>query len=336
MATSESTSQCVTSGHGDASSKEIALRIAAWSSSGMHNVEKPLLGRPPLGEEVLLNGGCGETLRTAYPFSSRFASKAEAVRASSPTWASEAPRSCARRCSSTTGEEMHRVLFDALAPERQPSGRRRRVFFMRQRLRRWLGTAQELDASEPHLPAVLDHRRSGSRSRSAADNRHAEWVHLQLMQAIVRTAGPHLLRRRRLARGPHERTRTATSIRRSGPVGPVDSGGLAALAVVPRPHREENESADGDAPCRRAPSAGRAASRHRSAGRAPHASVPARRPRCRDASSSSIVTRCEQSLDRFAGLGEVQKAQLYGALTAAIWLGGHEIALPRGIGDYVS
>jgi len=34
--------------------------------------------------------------------------------------------------------------------------------------------------------------------------------------------------------------------------------------------------------------------------------------------------------DQFASLDEPQKMQLFGALTVAIWLDGHEIALPRG------
>ena len=36
-----------------------------------------------------------------------------------------------------------------------------------------------------------------------------------------------------------------------------------------------------------------------------------------------------RALDRFASLHERDRMQLYGALTAAVWLGGHEIALPR-------
>lgn len=37
------------------------------------------------------------------------------------------------------------------------------------------------------------------------------------------------------------------------------------------------------------------------------------------------------ALDRFSSLAETEKMQLYGALTAAIWLGRYEIALPRQI-----
>jgi len=36
-----------------------------------------------------------------------------------------------------------------------------------------------------------------------------------------------------------------------------------------------------------------------------------------------------RALDGFDGLGNAPKRQLYGGLTAAIWLGGSEIALPR-------
>jgi hypothetical protein len=35
-----------------------------------------------------------------------------------------------------------------------------------------------------------------------------------------------------------------------------------------------------------------------------------------------------QSLRGFDRLGELSRKQLYGALTAAVWLGGHEITLP--------
>jgi hypothetical protein len=38
-------------------------------------------------------------------------------------------------------------------------------------------------------------------------------------------------------------------------------------------------------------------------------------------------TRVEAAVTDFDGLTEPSKKQLYGALTAAIWLGGHEITL---------
>jgi hypothetical protein len=38
-------------------------------------------------------------------------------------------------------------------------------------------------------------------------------------------------------------------------------------------------------------------------------------------------TRVEAAVTDFDGLAEPSKRQLYGALTAAIWLGGHEITL---------
>ena len=40
-----------------------------------------------------------------------------------------------------------------------------------------------------------------------------------------------------------------------------------------------------------------------------------------------------EALDRFSSLTAPEKMQLYGALTAAIWLGGHEIALPRQLAE---
>jgi hypothetical protein len=40
-----------------------------------------------------------------------------------------------------------------------------------------------------------------------------------------------------------------------------------------------------------------------------------------------VATR--RALDQFHTLREPQRRQLYGALSAAIWLGGHEIAVPR-------
>jgi hypothetical protein len=42
-----------------------------------------------------------------------------------------------------------------------------------------------------------------------------------------------------------------------------------------------------------------------------------------DASAAS------QALDRFDRLSESERMQVYGALTAIIWLGGHEVVLPR-------
>jgi hypothetical protein len=39
----------------------------------------------------------------------------------------------------------------------------------------------------------------------------------------------------------------------------------------------------------------------------------------------------QAAFDGFEHLPQRSKMQLYGALTAAIWLGGHEIALPRSV-----
>ena len=164
-----------------------------------------------------------------------------------------------------------------------------------------------------------------------AENRHAEWIHFQLMQRscepLVRlcfadSGWPAGRRRRPRADAP-----STTSGPRPPHRGPRGSGHVSSYrGRLARRTRQPTTP-----PC-------------------PSRTVEVDRRTDTEALDLALMRRyllddpsarhfelfdreaVQQSLDRFAGLGESKKAQLYGALTAAIWLGGHEIALPRGIG----
>ncbi len=315
-------------GYGSASSQEIAFRISTWSASGMYNVEEPLLGHPPSGAEVLFSGAFGEALRTAYERSSSLASKADAayfpenMKFGTAAIFQPAVLDHYRR-------EMHRVLFEgSLATDDAQDVVD--AFFVRQRLRRWLGTAQELDSQRRAFPLY-----SITAIRLAfaigSENRRSEWLHFQLMQRSGET----------LAR-----------------IGFADSAWAAGADVDLVPTRQHDERAPSlprrltrlGAPrsyrarllrmARRSPTprvSERTAARDLRADATELDLALMRRYLLEDPSGRlfEIFDRgaLQNSLDRFAGLSDAHKLQLYGALTAALWLGGHEIALPRGIGQ---
>jgi hypothetical protein len=296
-------------GHAEASSREIALRITAWTCSGARNVFEPHLGRPPSGDRVLLSGLCGETLRTNYPTSTRFRSKEQV--ANFPTELKFGTAGILRPgVLAHYRREIHGLLLDGCLETDSPQDVAD-AFYIRNRLRRWFGTEQEIDSQSRAFPLY-----SISAVRLAfvigAESRHAEWIHYRLMRQACEPL-VHMA----FANG-------------GWPVGA--DGGL----VPPRRHREPAPAAP---PTIKGPVARPSKPLERTAGRDQRAKVAAldldiMRRFLRDDPSSSLFeifdpVATQQALDRFASLTERQRVQLYGALTAAIWLGGYEIALPR-------
>lgn len=294
-------------GYGDLSSREIDLRSTAWAGSGARNALESL-GRPPPSDQVVLSGMFGETMRTNYPGSTRLRSKQGVSQFPNNHGFGTAgilrPEALAHY-----RREMHRLLFVGCLETDSPQDVLD-TFFIR-RVRRWSGTAREIDPESRVFPLYSI---TGTRLAFAigAENRHAEWIHYQLM---------------RQACDPLVHIPFADKGWSAGA-----DGGL----VRPRRHREPAPAAP---PTMKRPVAAppqppvRTVRGDRRAATAATDLDIMRRFLGEDASSAlfdvidPVATR--HALDRFETLRESQRRQLYGALTAAIWLGGHEITLRR-------
>ena len=299
-------------GHSDLSAREIAFRVTAWVSSGERSVREPHVGRPAARDQVLLSGLFGEALRMNFPAAAAFTSKQRVATLPNDLGFGTAgilrPEALAHYRAAT-----HRLLFDDCEATESPQDVVDRFWF-RNWQRRWFATANEIDSQNRRFPL---YSAAGIRLAFAigTENRHSEWIHYQLMS---QACAP-------LVRAPFADG--------GWPAGA--DGGLVPSARHHEPAPPPPPRLADPVPIpRRSPKAWK-----RTAGRDRRAASEAedlelmRRFVVDDPSNAvfEIVdpVATARALDGFDGLGNAPKRQLYGALTAAIWLGGSEIALPR-------
>ncbi len=296
-------------GHPDLSTQEITHRITAWACSGERNVFQPHVGRLPRRDRILLSGLFGETLRTNFPRAGAFPSKQRVADLHNDmkygSMGILRPDALAHYRAET-----HRLLFDDCLPTDSPHDVVDRFFF-RNWQRRWFASAHEVDSEGRVFPLYSN---AGVRLgfRIGGENRTLEWIHYEL----IRRACEPLL---------HV---------------PFADGGWPAGAgdglVVIKRHDEPVPAVprvfQGRAPSPRKMKVKRTAGRdRRAASEAVDLDIMNRY--LRDDPSNPLFEIVDpvatgQALDRFDDLTIREKLQLYGALTGAIWLGGHEIALP--------
>jgi hypothetical protein len=303
-------------------SREIGFRVTAWMASGVGNAGEPQLGRLPHSATVLLSGLFGESLRTNYAATLSLRSKEQASRfpdnlrpGSVDILDSEAK--------ARYRAEMHELLFEGATPGDSPQDVVD-TFYLRQRLRHWLGPTLELDAENRAFPLY-----SITAMRLAfaigAENRHAEWIHHQLMKATCD----------QLVHEPF------TS-------GDWPSGGCAVLVT---PARYSDPVPAGPPPPRpRDLLHQRLASLRQQVGPTPRPKIRTALQEYRAKERTTDVeimrrlfrhdpanrafelidaTAVSRALDHYDRLSEGERAQIFGALTAVIWLGGYELPLPR-------
>jgi hypothetical protein len=298
-------------GYASVSSREISFRLSAWACSGSRNVFALHTGRPPSGDRTLLDGLFGETFRTNFPASGQFRSKARV--ASFPTDMGFGTAGILRpEALAHYRAETHRLLFEGSLETDSPQDVVD-MFYIRNWLRRWFGITQEVDAQGRRFPLY-----STTAIRLAfaigAENRHAEWIHYQLIgQAYEPLA--HMA----FADGSWSAGADAglTSPRRYHEPAPAEPP--AATGLMARQSKSWKRTANSD---RRATLEA--------------VDVDIMRRFLRYDPSNPVFeivdpVAIKQSLDEFGNLPQREKMQLFGALTAALWLGGHEIALPRSL-----
>jgi hypothetical protein len=304
------------------SSREIAFRATAWSTSGMRNVGEPHVGRLPPGDTALLSGLFGELLRTNYHHSTQFRSKEQAARLPDNLEMGGAAI-LARETSGSYRAEAHELLFEGATDCDSPQDIID-AFYLRQRLRHWLGPTLEIDTNDQAFPLY-----SLTAIRLAfgigAENRRAEWIHYHLMRAACEplvhlpfTSGDWPL---------GAREALSPRVTHRGPVPPMPPPprpreiGQAGVAGLRRQGvRQPNEEV-------------RTALRQLRA-KVRSTDLEVMRKLFRHDSTNPAFDIIDShaaldAVDRFEIIPESQRMQLYGALTAVIWLGGHEVALPR-------
>ena len=297
-------------GYSGLSSREINLRIAASMSSGARNVGDPT-ARRPFGDRVLINGMCGETLRATWPFSARCRTKSEAATIGNVlkfgTLGILRPDAL-----DYYRAEMHKLMFDDCRSS-DSAGDIIDEFYMRHWFRRWFGDSQEFDFQHRIFPLY-----SMAALRLAfgigAENRHADWIHYELMR---RSCEPLVNEPFASGSWHSEAGRELRPPQRYNDPAPLAPPRVTSRAV--RSSKQPKRTVGRDL-------------------RAAAAEVDLdmmRRFLCDDQSNplfeivDPVATR--RAVDAFATLNERDRVQLYGALTGAIWLGGHEIALPHAV-----
>jgi hypothetical protein len=308
-------------GHADASWRELALRMTSWATSGVANVAQHQIGHVPARDSVLLSGMWAETFRSNYPLTTRYRSKAHAAEFPITLGLGAAgilrPDALAHY-----RREIHRQLFDRCvetdSPQDVVDG-----WYIRLRYRRWVGANCEVDVQNRAFPLI-----SITAVRLAfaigAENRHAEWIHHQLMEHACEPlvhmpyvergwsagAGGELVRPRTyrdsVPAAPRRRRAPRTRQRVKAAKAALSRKPPAPLRTAARDHRTTVAELDLDIM--------RRFLRHDPSNRVFEILDPA---------------GIERALDGFANLTGPRRGQLYGALSAAIWLGASEIALPR-------
>lgn len=304
----------------DLSDREIALRMTTWVGSGSLNVAEPHVGRSPFGDMVLLSGACGEALRTNYPPTIQFSTKRRAG-ARFPIGQKFGVAGILRpEVLRRYREDLHGLLFDDALVSDSPQDVVD-AFYLRNRLRRWLGANLELDTPRREFPLY-----SITAVRLAfaigTGSRHAEWIHYQL----IRQTCPELL---------------------DEPFGHGQWSDGADRLIPPRRYKDPVPTAPPrlDWPGRVISWTRRSLAKMRpsapvrtfwrdSRAESEQTDIEIMRRYLSDDPSGSLVeiidpVATRRAIENFTDLREGPRLQLYGALTAAIWLGRDEIPGPR-------
>jgi hypothetical protein len=300
----------------EASDREIGFRMTAWAGSGVKNVVEPLLGRLQPSDTVLFSGLFGETLRTNHRAFTDVRSKGQLARRFPRLLRLGGAGIVRPEIQTEYRREIHRLLFEQCLETDCPPDVVD-AYYIRNRLRRWFGTEQELDLQRRVFPLY-----SITAVRLAftigAQNRHREWMHYHLMKEACAP----------LVDMPFAGGGWPDGA--SAPPEPTTECSGAAPSAPPRLTLPSVLSLKGRGLRRRTPK--RTVSGDHLADREAVDLAIMRRFLQEDPSNpvfeiiDPVATR--QALDRYPSLVQAHKRQLFGALTAAIWLGGHEIELP--------
>jgi hypothetical protein len=313
----------------DLAYRELAMRLAVGMSCGMRNLAFPYRGHPAQGDQVLVSGYCGEGLRTAYPGASwvRTREHVQQFPLLGPKFGGLGILKPEAR--EHYDRQVQQIMMDGIEEHDDP----RDIvdaWYLRTAFRRWIGPDQELNAENSVYPlySVV-----GLRSAHAIgpDERRAERIPYEIIRRacsplvdIPFQSGGWIERLTNGRPEPATRAPSAPTPTRLAPTRAVRSAARAIvgrLGLARRPSGVRSVRAD-----------------QLRAYAAADAQIMGRY--FRDASNPlfeivdqrTVVDRVER-LDQ---LPASSRRQLYGALTAAIWLGGHELTYPMSDGALIS
>jgi hypothetical protein len=303
-------------GYGDLSDRELSLRLAVGVGDGMLNLMHAGRGHPAQGDQVLVSGYLGEGLRTDFPGAGSTATRTEAWQFPYVELGYGRAGILRPAAHERYRQDLHALMVEGVEPQDSPKDVVD-AWFLRNRFRRHMGPEQELNSANAVFPlySVL-----GIRTADAlgAEDRWAD----RLPYEIIRHAAPALAALPFEDGTWDERLRDAP-IGRGPPLPPPARGRRLRRAVGSRwPARLRH---------RTGPSTPRSYGSEQRSAFAPVDAEIMRRYFSDGSNPVFEVLDQRAVLERvghFTDLPESLRRQLYGALTAALWLGGHEITYP--------
>jgi hypothetical protein len=286
--------------------RETLMRMTVGSHLGVRNVCEPQTSCPPHGDAVAVSGLTGELLRTQFAGSSRL----RAVEDLDEFFHVDLRYGMAGILHPEVRQVYERELWQEVFHDLEPGDTPQDVvdvFYLRHRLRRWSGTAREVDELNQLFPLSSP---VGVRAAFAMGtrDRRAEWFHHE----ITRRAS------KQLAHIPFAKS----SWPKPAPAG------AGSPSAVPPPLPPLREPAPFAAPNARPPAR---TTRHDQQMQNEATDIEIMRKYLVDDTSNPVHELVDRSrvaalLERFAELTDAAKRQMYGALSAAIWLGHADIA----------
>lgn len=285
------------------------MRLAVGGHLGMWNVVEQRVVCPPHSDRIVLSGLAGELLRTNFPGSTRLRGAEGAGRFLVNLQVGRAGilRDAVR---AAYQEQVWELMVEGADDDDEPQDLID-AFYLRTWLRRWFGASREVDEENRVFPLAS---LAGVRGAFAmgVPARHSEWLHRRMISTVSDSlygmpfagsgwpdpASPSL---RQVLRGRPRRGRAIPPT--LAPPNPFAKAGSAPPErTAQRDLRRSQRSVD----------------------------VALMRRYLVDDADNPIQALIDRTavielLDRFEDVTESAKRQLYGALSAAIWLGGHEI-----------
>jgi len=280
--------------------RQLRLNVGAWD--GMRNTYELEAAQPPNGDRVALNGTYGEALSSNYLLTNWHRNHADLRQTLLVHMKLGAAGIFKPETLEHYRNELIAAAYEGCSFEDAPQDVIDSMY-LRHKARRWFGSTQETDENNHVLPL---HSPFGVRLGFAlgARERRRQWIYRELYRRTCPA----------LAEMPFT----------SKPWPDVEvPDRQPEPRKPPALHSVQERSSH-----RRAARTAVAERRRRSEGE----DVEVMRRYLLDEPSNPVFdlldrTRVEAAVTDFDGLPEASKKQLYGALTAAIWLGGHEITL---------
>jgi hypothetical protein len=280
--------------------RQLRLNVGAWD--GMRNAYELEAAQPPYGDRVALNGTYGEALSSNYLLTNWHRNHADLRQTLLVHMKLGTSGIFKPEILQYYRDELIAAAYEGCSLEDAPQDVIDSMY-LRHKARRWFGATQETDENNHVLPL---HSPFGVRLGFClgARDRRKQWIYREL----YRRTCPALAEMPFTSRPWPE---VEVPDRRPEPRKPP--------SLPPSPRRLS----------RRRPVRTAVADRRR---RSEGDDVEVMRRFLLDEPSNPVFdlidrTRVEAAVTDFDGLAEPSKRQLYGALTAAIWLGGHEITL---------